>query len=276
MPELLAAGPRAAVGRLRYWRRSRARCSPSDHRSALPQLCRPPSCRGSPATRCRGCSRRMGVVYKARHLRPNRPVALKMLIAGLRPAGGLSGSSARRRRCRTAAPNVVHVYDVGDLDGRHFSPWSSWRVEPSRGNWSERLPCPRRRRWWHPGGCRRAAHAAGIVHRDLKPSNVLDRRRHAEGVRLRAGPAAGGRRELTLSGTPMGTQLHGLCQACGQWPVDRHGDGRVRQGAILRVPTGRPPFKAEPAQETLQQVLTQERVAVAADPEGAATWRPSA
>jgi hypothetical protein len=64
----------------------------------------------------------MGVVYKAWHLRLNRPVALKMLLAGpyarpqelerfLREAEAVAGL------CHA---NIVQVHDVGDLDGRPY------------------------------------------------------------------------------------------------------------------------------------------------------------
>jgi serine/threonine-protein kinase len=61
----------------------------------------------------------MGVVYKARHLRLNRLVALKMLIAG-----GYAGPPERARFQREAEAvaslhhaSIVAVYDVGDHDG---------------------------------------------------------------------------------------------------------------------------------------------------------------
>src|SRR6516225_7496071 len=61
----------------------------------------------------------MGVVYRARHLRLGRLVALKMLLAG-----DYAGPADRARFQREAEavaglrhPNVVQVYDVGDTDG---------------------------------------------------------------------------------------------------------------------------------------------------------------
>ena len=61
----------------------------------------------------------MGVVYKARHRRLNRPVALKMLIAG-----AYAGPSERARFQREAEavaslhhPNIVAVYDGGQDRG---------------------------------------------------------------------------------------------------------------------------------------------------------------
>ena len=64
----------------------------------------------------------MGVVYKARHLRLNRVVALKML-----QAGAYAGPHERARFQREAEvvaglrhPNIVQVYDVGEHEGCPF------------------------------------------------------------------------------------------------------------------------------------------------------------
>src|SRR5262249_54488322 len=60
----------------------------------------------------------VGVVYKARHLRLNRLVALKMLLAG-DYAGPADRARFQREAEAVAAlrhPNVVQVYDVGDAD----------------------------------------------------------------------------------------------------------------------------------------------------------------
>jgi serine/threonine-protein kinase len=64
----------------------------------------------------------MGVVYKARQLKLDRVVALKMVIAG-----GHAGA-AELARFRTEAeaiarlqhPNIVQIHDVGDYGGLPF------------------------------------------------------------------------------------------------------------------------------------------------------------
>jgi eukaryotic-like serine/threonine-protein kinase len=64
----------------------------------------------------------MGVVFRARHLRLNRVVALKMALAG-----AYAGRHERERFQREAEAvavlrheNVVQVHDVGDSDGRPY------------------------------------------------------------------------------------------------------------------------------------------------------------
>src|SRR5262249_56705619 len=64
----------------------------------------------------------MGVVYRARHLRLGRLVALKMALAGA--CAGPHERERFRREAEAVAtlrhPNVVQVYDVGDADGRPY------------------------------------------------------------------------------------------------------------------------------------------------------------
>src|SRR5205085_603275 len=62
----------------------------------------------------------MGIVFRARHLRLNRPVALKMTLAGEQAS---RAEKARFQREAEAAaglrhPNVVQIYDVGDAAGQ--------------------------------------------------------------------------------------------------------------------------------------------------------------
>jgi serine/threonine-protein kinase len=64
----------------------------------------------------------MGVVYRAWHLRLHRPVALKMVLAGAH-----AQPAERERLLREAEavaglshPNIVQVYEVGDVDGRPY------------------------------------------------------------------------------------------------------------------------------------------------------------
>jgi hypothetical protein len=64
----------------------------------------------------------MGVVYRARHLRLKRTVALKMLRAGT------AASQEEVARFRVEAeviaglqhPNIVQIFDIGEWDGRPF------------------------------------------------------------------------------------------------------------------------------------------------------------
>src|SRR5262245_20886968 len=64
----------------------------------------------------------MGIVYEARHLRLNRPVALKMLLAGgyARPHEIARFQLEAEAVASLRHPNIVQVYDVGDHEGRPY------------------------------------------------------------------------------------------------------------------------------------------------------------
>src|SRR5205823_5693213 len=64
----------------------------------------------------------MGVVFRARHLRLNRPVAIKTVLDG-EYAGPRDRQRFQREAEAVAAlrhPNVVQVYDVGEEGGRPY------------------------------------------------------------------------------------------------------------------------------------------------------------
>ena len=124
----------------------------------------------------------MGVVYRARHLRLGRPVALKMLL------GGVSADHADRLRFRTEAaaiarlqhPNIVQLYEVGEHDTGSGATHPYFTLEFVDGtNLDDRLAgrplAARQAAAWLEILARTVhyAHQQGVVHRDLKPSNVL-------------------------------------------------------------------------------------------------------
>jgi serine/threonine-protein kinase len=209
----------------------------------------------------------MGVVYRAWHLRLGRAVALKMLLAG--PSARPEELERFLREAQTVAglrhTNIVQVHDVGDVDGRHY--FTMELVEG--GSLAEQIlgvPQPARQAAALVATLAeavQAAHQSGIIHRDLKPSNILLTRDGTPKVTdfglARQLEGNGG---LTLSGVPVGTPSY-------MAPEQARGDNRAlgpatdvyALGAILyELLTGRPPFRADSAAATLQQILTEEPV----------------
>lgn len=212
----------------------------------------------------------MGVVFRARQISLNRPVAVKMILRGrLASDADLERFLAEAlATARLEHHNIVPVYDVGDIEGRPF--FSMQYIEGQ--TLADRVasgPLPQREAAELVAAITRAisfAHEHGVLHRDLKPSNILISEEGtplvsdfglAKQTRARTEPA---RVELTRSGVLVGTPAYMSPEQAGGWrglvgpASDIYSLGCVLYFAL----TGRPPFVADSAMEVVMRVIEQD------------------
>ena len=210
----------------------------------------------------------MGVVYKARQLRLNRIVALKMILAGdhASPDAGRRFLAEAESVARLHHPHIVQIFAFGDSDGRPYfeMEYVAGGSLASRLDGTPRPPRDAARLVETLARAIHEAHRLGIVHRDLKPANIL---LTAEGVPKIAD--FGLAKCLDVENGPSGTQLivgspsYMAPEQAGQsWTPDRPAADVYSLGAILyELLAGRPPFQAATVLETLEQVRLDEPIA---------------
>lgn len=211
----------------------------------------------------------MGLVWKARQVSLNRTVALKMIRAG--PFAAKEFVHRFRMEASAAAvlqhPNIVAVHEVGVHQGQHF-----FSMDYIAGQNLAQLvrdgPLPARCAARYMQTMAKAvqhAHDSGILHRDLKPSNVIiDGHDEPRLTDFGLAKQLQGDSAVTLTGEVIGTPAYMPPeQASGNRGAVRAWSDIYALGAILyHLLTGRAPFAASTLEETIQQVLQRDPVAV--------------
>jgi serine/threonine protein kinase len=208
----------------------------------------------------------MGIVYRARQRTLGREVALKLILQG---AHASEADKARFRAEVSAAaqlehPNIVPVYEVGEMDGWQFFVMKLVEGETLAQRISQG-PVPEDEAVRCLLKVARAieyAHGRGVVHRDLKPANILvdhEAEPHVTDFGL-AKRITGEMASLTQSGTILGTPAY---MAPEQAAGNRGGVGPSADvyslGAILySLLTGRAPFQGTSPVDTMLMVLEQD------------------
>ncbi|HKI37121.1 MAG TPA: serine/threonine-protein kinase, partial [Gemmataceae bacterium] len=208
----------------------------------------------------------MGVVYRARHRKLNRLVALKMILAGSH-AGAMDLARFQTEAeaiARLQHPNIVQVYEVGEHDGKPF-----FSLEfCGGGSLAQKLngtPLPAREAAALVETLARAMHAAHeqhVIHRDLKPANVLlsnDGTPKITDFGLAKKLDEAGQ---TQSGAIMGTPSYMAPEQAGgrSGQVGPLADVYALGAVLYECLTGRPPFRAATALDTVMQVVSEDPV----------------
>jgi WD40 repeat protein/tRNA A-37 threonylcarbamoyl transferase component Bud32 len=212
----------------------------------------------------------MGVIYKARQLRLERLVALKMIRSDrlASPVDILRFRSEAEAVACLDHPNIAPIYEIGEHEGEHY--FSMKLIEG--GSLAQHLP---RLSADVPSGVNlliivaRAVHYAhqrGLLHRDLKPANILldaENRPYITdfGLAKRLSPQPV-EASLTQQGLIVGTPSYMAPeQASNQVAVSTAADVYSLGAILYELLTGRPPFRGSTPLDTLVQVREQEPVA---------------
>jgi serine/threonine protein kinase len=119
----------------------------------------------------------MGVVYKARQIKLNRTVALKMILAGEHASdeAGVRFLAEAEAVAKLQHPNIVQIFHIAEHAGHPY-----FEMEfvggGSLADGLDGIPRPPRAAAKLVECLARAigeAHRLGIIHRDLKPANIL-------------------------------------------------------------------------------------------------------
>ncbi|MBL8819111.1 MAG: protein kinase [Planctomyces sp.] len=210
----------------------------------------------------------MGVVYRARQVRLNRQVALKMIRAGKFS----SDTEVQRLRVEAEAaaqldhPAIVPVFEVGEYEGLHYFTMAFVEGETlsAKLNTGPLSPHVAAKLMQTVAEAVSYAHERGVIHRDIKPGNILiDKSGQPRVSDFGLAKQVSSDSDLTTTGQILGTpaymppeQALGKLQDVGK-PSDVYSLGAVLYATL----TGRPPFQAATAIETLRLVVEQQPLA---------------
>jgi serine/threonine protein kinase/Tol biopolymer transport system component len=197
----------------------------------------------------------MGEVYKARDLRLDRTVAIKVLPAHVATDPALRARFEREARVVSGLdhPNICVLYDVGREDGVEFLVMQYLEGETLQQRLA-RGPLPLEQVLRYGVEIAEAldkAHRAGVLHRDLKPGNVILTKSGAKlldfGLAKLAGAGSGPLAQsspatltspLTGQGTILGTLLYMSPEQLEGREVDARSDVFSFGAVLYEMATG--------------------------------------
>jgi Tol biopolymer transport system component len=218
----------------------------------------------------------MGEVYRAKDLKLEREVAIKVLPGEL--AADFQRLERFKREARTASaldhPNIVTIHDIAEEDGVHFIVMQyvegkTLRTLVGQLKLSEALGYA-----IQIADGLAAAHAHGIVHRDLKPDNVIVNRQGLAkildfGLAKLTEPAPGDeaatldrQSPLTQEGHILGTAGYMSPEQAEGQTVDARSDIFSFGSVLYEMVTGHRAFEGKSVPSVLAAILRDEPAAV--------------
>jgi eukaryotic-like serine/threonine-protein kinase len=217
----------------------------------------------------------MGVVYRARHVKLERDVAIKVLDAALSADRERVARLEREARLASSLnhPSIVTIYDIGDHEGTTFI-----AMEVVSGRTLEELLADGPlsvdavlRIAAQIADALATAHAAGIVHRDIKPSNIMVTSDGLAkildfGIARPAGTMAGSAaaassaaatEPVTRVSALIGTPGYASPEQLSGGTVDHRADQFAFGALLYELLAGRPAFRAPTLSALIATILTQ-------------------
>ena len=217
----------------------------------------------------------MGEVYLARDTRLDRQVALKFLSAAFTTNQDRLRRFEQEARAASALnhPNILTIYEIGEVDGRRFiatefvdgetlrRPIEAGPLKASEAlNIAEQI-----------ASALAEAHAVGIIHRDIKPENIMLRRDGLVkvldfGLAKLTEPKETGPEDLTRalvktgSGIVMGTVTYMSPEQARGLTVDARTDIWSLGVVLHEMIAGQSPFASPTMSDVIAAILRSEPV----------------
>jgi ABC-type branched-subunit amino acid transport system substrate-binding protein/streptogramin lyase len=197
----------------------------------------------------------MGVVYLARDLSLDRPVALKLIAPELAQDTQFRTRFLREPRLAASLdhPNVVPIYEAGEHDGQLYLAMryvEGTDLKSALERDGKMAPERTIQVLAQVASALDAAHERALVHRDVKPGNVLiDQTGHVYLTDFGITKQTGG--ESTETGSLVGTLDYLAPEQIRGEPVDATTDSYALACVLYECLAGKPPFRRATEAETL-------------------------